>query len=365
MDDRRVHIPALTSIRFFAALHVVAFHFVTKANKPAFLQGILSAGYVGVTLFFVLSGFILSHVYAGPFALRDFYRARFARIYPLYALALLLCVWTGGSPWIHEPLSAWLRSPLFLQAWWPQYSLEWNFPAWSLSCEAFFYLTFPLFARRFRETSPKTLLGIIALLWVVSCLPSIAYLWIQPDGPISVTYQTPSVWLQLLKYHPLVRLPEFMVGILLARLRTRIPTFSLAGTGAALSLAVIVGVLVQSYRLPLVLLHNSLLLPAFSLLIFSLSYPSWAARLLSARWLTFLGESSYGLYILQSPAWAIVTVAAVGLNYRTGVWMLLPVIGLAVVCYVAVERPARRFLYPKGLRHSQAPGFARTATAGK
>jgi peptidoglycan/LPS O-acetylase OafA/YrhL len=157
LDTPRPRLPAVTSFRFFAAFHVVIFHF--QAMKvylgPVWFQKLSSIGYVGVSFFFVLSGFILVYTYAGrPLKLGQFWRARFARIYPAYAFSLLLTgpfffyamlkfdipffVW----PKAHAKLVVALVLGL-LQAWVPQAALAWNSVAWSLSVEAFFYLLFP------------------------------------------------------------------------------------------------------------------------------------------------------------------------------------------------------------------------------
>ena len=81
----RPRVPALTSLRFFAALHVFVFHMYAMqiANTSGWARQISSIGYVGVSFFFVLSGFILVYTYADrPISAREFWRARFARIYP-------------------------------------------------------------------------------------------------------------------------------------------------------------------------------------------------------------------------------------------------------------------------------------------
>ena len=83
----RPRLPALTSLRFFAALHVVIFHLysIHVTEGPAWYRNLSSLGYVGVSLFFVLSGFILVYTYAGrAWTAVTFWQARIARIYPAY-----------------------------------------------------------------------------------------------------------------------------------------------------------------------------------------------------------------------------------------------------------------------------------------
>src|ERR1700722_11488309 len=92
IETARPRLLELTSLRFFAALHVMFFHaYAMRAiTVNGWLRQISSIGYVGVSLFFVLSGFILVYTYAGaPIAAGGFWRARFARVYPAYLFSLL------------------------------------------------------------------------------------------------------------------------------------------------------------------------------------------------------------------------------------------------------------------------------------
>ncbi len=83
----RPRLPALTSVRFLAAFHVALFHMneIGVITRPRWLKVFAGIGYVGVSFFFVLSGFILVYTYAGrSIVLRDFWQTRVARIYPAY-----------------------------------------------------------------------------------------------------------------------------------------------------------------------------------------------------------------------------------------------------------------------------------------
>src|SRR5258705_5569923 len=86
---RQRDIPALTGLRGVAAFWVVLFHMEWGSSIP-----IIEKGYLGVDVFFILSGFVLMHVYAGfettDFDYVRFIKARIARIYPLHIFALLL-----------------------------------------------------------------------------------------------------------------------------------------------------------------------------------------------------------------------------------------------------------------------------------
>ena len=110
-------------------------------------------GFVGVSFFFVLSGFIITYNYQEKLLTktttkRTFWVARIARIYPLHLLTLLIAACIGGyvqysdtTDWIkHFVASTFLLQPFFPSA---DYFFSFNSPSWSLGCEQLFYFCFP------------------------------------------------------------------------------------------------------------------------------------------------------------------------------------------------------------------------------
>ena len=154
---RSGHLPALTGLRFFLALWVIVNHLVGKGHVfepiaqmlPGPLEAIMRSGYLAVPTFFVLSGFVLARTYAStPWNPRSVWKyavGRFARVYPVYLLSLLIVL-----PFIikaQDQPKGWLVAMhlTLMQGWWVgHYTAGWNTPAWTLSCEMFFYLMFPL-----------------------------------------------------------------------------------------------------------------------------------------------------------------------------------------------------------------------------
>ncbi len=148
----------LTSLRFFAALWVVLFTYVHELNMPVTL-GLFQKGYLGVDLFFILSGFILSYVYLekfgeGRFEYGKFVTLRLARIYPLhlatlgFTLLLILAAAIKGVT-LDANVGNWAALPAHLtltQAWGLAPSASFNHASWSISAEWLAYLGFPVVA---------------------------------------------------------------------------------------------------------------------------------------------------------------------------------------------------------------------------
>jgi peptidoglycan/LPS O-acetylase OafA/YrhL len=189
MIENKRQIPSLTGLRGYAALWVVGLHFTFGAERPGkgFLYDIAWHGSAGVIVFFVLSGFILSHVYYHAFKEKvtwldygHFLLYRLVRIYPLYAITLvawLLIFHLGGYLWrVQDTLSTFLLNATMMQAWGFVDGLTWNDPAWSVSMEWFFYLSFPLFALLVLRLDWRPLLAIVcACVGAVWALPLIIF----------------------------------------------------------------------------------------------------------------------------------------------------------------------------------------------
>jgi peptidoglycan/LPS O-acetylase OafA/YrhL len=140
-------LPALTGIRFVAASMIFLFHFFPQDKVPSVNLG------QGVSLFFLLSGFILTYVYRGleyPTDIRSFFVARFARLWPAHLCTLLLVLCVGGI----RSWDALLLNVALLQAWIPIERLYFSYNAvtWSISTEVFFYCAFPFLVRSFERT---------------------------------------------------------------------------------------------------------------------------------------------------------------------------------------------------------------------
>jgi peptidoglycan/LPS O-acetylase OafA/YrhL len=163
----QTRIDAWTGIRGIAALWVVLFHLDCYNMKLNFgwMQPVIGRGELGVDLFFMLSGLVISYVYQREFSVwhagnaARFWVLRFARIYPLHLLMLMGMALQeqleNGYSWLyfhqapfHHPSSVqdFVLSLLNIHAWETTRKLSFNYPSWSVSAEWFAYLLFPLIA---------------------------------------------------------------------------------------------------------------------------------------------------------------------------------------------------------------------------
>jgi peptidoglycan/LPS O-acetylase OafA/YrhL len=380
LDAPRPRLLALTSLRFFAALHVVFFHFLAFkiVSSEGWLGQISSIGYVGVSFFFVLSGFILVYTYAGrDIQARDFWRARFARIYPAFAFSLLL---TGpffffATLMLNVPFFAWFSThlklvvllvPFLLQAWVPLAALAWNSVAWSLSDEAFFYLLFPFLKKRFLRISLPGLSGLALACWAVSLAMSCTYVLRNPDHLQVIDADVLNAfWLNAVKFHPFARLPEFLLGMACGAMFVKFRRAAGPGGDGKLALPlVLAGLAIAatvahfSARIPYTVLHTSLLAPAFAAIIFGFALqPRWGA-LLNWKPLVFLGDASYSLYLLHSFFLGPFFFTQTGVpRHRSVAWYFLYFVlalGISGLVYRFIEEPSRRKLRGSPSRPSLA-----------
>lgn len=353
---RRASLDAITGLRFLAASHVVFYHYaVLPQGTPAGLVHAVGHGYVGVSFFYLLSGFILTYNYAegdpGHRRMRGTARAfwtnRFSRVFPLYFAAWLLSapfvvaarLGTDGLTMLSAAklAGAALVSLGLVQAWIPGGTAWWNPPGWSISVEALFYAVFPWLMPRLlslRASRVALALGLYG-----SALAAPVLLVVLGGGAGA---------LDLVKFEPLLHLPTFALGMLTAELHAA-RARDLARWSGPLAGAALFGLVLVLRRPPdasYPLIHNGLLAPLFAALILAVAagVPG-LSRLLGARPLVLLGEASYGIYILQAPV-HLASRAFVGGQVTPGRFAL----DFALLCALAwlgfryVEVPAQRWL---------------------
>ena len=314
----RRSIPALTSLRFFAALLVVLFHY-NLIHNLAFLNYVSNFGYEAVTFFFILSGFILTYVHlelGGQSRLNlssmAFIAQRVARIGPAYVVGLVL-----AAPFFCRRLrlqhqisvlkfvAGLFFVPAALQAWFPSIATLWNIPAWSLSVEFFLYLSFPAFVHIACRGKPIKLL-IVAVVAVVGLALGKIYVEAFVISAYGASeFAALGWWRSFLDYFPLWHFPQFALGVALGELFLSEKRFSPRAHEMimAVSLFAVAAIIGWHAELP-ILSSNMILAPAFGSLIFGAAGAVGPlSRLLSARSLVLLGDASYATYIIHSPLW--------------------------------------------------------------
>jgi peptidoglycan/LPS O-acetylase OafA/YrhL len=355
-------LPALTSLRFFAAMAIIAFHFSINnaAMIPSFLYSIVKQGNLAVNFFFVLSGFVLAYNYLDkPVDAQRFWIARFARVYPVYLLALLLSVpayLTTVAATADYPLGLTVTS-LFaeltlLQAWFPINQCGGiNCPGWSISAEAFFYLTFPFLGVYLAKVATRRALFAASFIWVIAIAINVP-LWLIYTEMSDTAAKT--VFGNIISFNPLLNLSAFVVGLAagLAFLRRR-PVTATAKPHQSTLLeigALLLALIVIAYSgIPSALLRTGIASPLFALIIYTLALgDGYIARLLSYRFLLVLGEASYAIYILQVPLsdWTRKLIAVTPLQHWNTIAypaLYLPIIiGGSVVSFYLLEKPIRK-----------------------
>lgn len=349
----KTEIPSLTGLRGVAASLVMVDHLAAvDFNKP-FPLYMLPHMYLAVDMFMILSGFILAMTYEQPLqqlpAARGFLlfiARRVARLYPLYALATLVCFGLCRAGWLtflHPDTSAAALAAnlLAVQTWsWPGSSLDG--PGWSISTEWLANLLFPallplILGRSARWAAGMAGLGMGAVIVSALCF---GQLFDVPSPGAANTISGAGAVGRCVG--------EFAIGLYCWRLRSRVPSARIVG-GSAVQLGVLLllSLLMQSTVLDL------LSVLACAVLVLGLSFEtSIVSAGLRLAPLMFLGRISYSIYLVHITLmpvrdWLADRFAALG---GPGAWILavaccvLAALILATLTWRYVERPAQRAL---------------------
>ncbi|WP_233544007.1 acyltransferase [Salinisphaera sp. Q1T1-3] len=343
---RRERFMGLEWLRFGLGLYLVAFH-TLHAYQPirSWSHYVTDLGFFATSTFFVLSGFLLTHVYLDARSnhvmrepARSFWVKRFSNLYPIHIGSLLLAIlmaqmvgWLALTPADAATTYRFVaydinRAALFpgethhimsyaelftnlglnavmLQAWNPYY-LTFNPPSWSISALFFFYLWFPWLAPKLmRLRRPAIGLAITLAVYVVPALIVIAL----------TNYDTPETG--ILHRNPIVRMPEFIAGILLyaiyARRRATGSGLSVA-TGGILGVLIVVsfvgGTLLLTFgSAAYYLLHDGLLLPACLAAVYLAAFVRPAGSERINDWAVRLGGAALPMFALHIPLFTAFT----------------------------------------------------------
>jgi peptidoglycan/LPS O-acetylase OafA/YrhL len=344
-------LPSLTGLRFLAAFlvfgfHVNASHLFGHAGVQRGVGYVFGEGAVGVSFFFILSGFVLTWSARAGDTARAFWRRRAAKIYPNHVTTALVALGAvvvfGGA----LSVAAVVTNLALLQAWVPRESVFFglNTPSWSLSCELFFYLCFPLLLHLINRMGTR-------LLWPAT-VAGLALVWLMPVGamalPAGLRYWFVYVF-------PPVRMIEFVIGILLARI-VRSGRWIRLGAAPAAVLAV-AGYLVAAH-LPGAFSYIAGTVVPLALLIPAVASTDVRGTLsvLRSRTMVFLGEVSFAFYLVHQLAIRLVAKALGSHPWATPAAVAIALAMLAVslagawLLWRIVERPAMARFAPRRRR---------------
>lgn len=347
-----MRIDQLTFTRFIAAISIVIFHygeFIPPFNHPAISYLFRNAN-LGVNYFFVLSGFVMILAYGKHTQLSaiEYLKNRFARVYPVYLFAILLLLLymiAGSNPIDYTGL---VLNITLLQAWVPGKAFSFNYPGWSLSVEALFYLAFPFLVNKvYSQYKYSTLLLPFAILWL--CTQLLAEYAIH-----STFYQgfgTPSH--DAIYHFPLMHINEFLLGNLagyyfINKLHNKARTTDLYILAIGIFIAIVLMFNIgMNY-------HNGLLSIVFIPIILLYAVNNGViTKLSSLPVCIFLGEISYGVYILQWPVFAWVrgifrhyNIQHNELYFYTSFFTL---IALSALSYTYIETPLRKYIKSRSI----------------
>lgn len=349
----------LTSLRFIAAFWVLLYHFKDHLGLGMGQFGLVADGYLGVDLFFTLSGFILAHVYlsqfeGGRFGYGGFLKNRIARVYPMHlaALAAMLVLFVGagvmgagvGSPdafkWSDLPAHLFM-----VHAWGTTKAVGWNFPSWSISAEWAAYLLFPLVAAlvlKAQRWSALVAAGALALcvasFWALSNLHQVLP-WVGRDFS-QMTAQIGALRI----------LPSFLLGVALYAFgRAHAAPKSWAWPIVAVSAGWVVAVTTLGW-------WEGLTWFGIAGLLYGLAETSrhGVDAPMSGRVFVFLGAASYALYMIHLPidiVWfhalerfGVTETSDLALRVGAMVGVFVVCIAASAVAYLVIEEPARKWV---------------------
>jgi peptidoglycan/LPS O-acetylase OafA/YrhL len=363
---RKPPLPALTGIRTILALNIVFFHFTPPHMR--YLYPFINSGFVFVGFFFLLSGFVLAYNYADralTLSSRSFWLARFARLYPIYILALAISFQMLQAEWhvrSHaEFVQGFVLTPLLLQGWNPSLATFWNTVGWTLSCELLLYGAFPWIIRTWELRAPTLntplrLVGLFFALWMVGLIPHSLYILFNPDhlGEPANRY-TYGLWLRALKYSPPSYICMFLAGITLGKLQLQLKITARQRFAIATVGLILIGIFFYTSvsRVPYVLLHGGLLIPLFATLTIGLSGDHPLSSVFAWRPLLLVGETTFCVYMLHFNVINLFNNLHVWSRVHLGAfdpWIsYAAVLILAAAAHHLVEKPVRRIILERYL----------------
>jgi peptidoglycan/LPS O-acetylase OafA/YrhL len=373
--NRGARIDVLTGWRAVAAYSVLLAHAIDASffygGVPIFHPFDARLAYFGMSLFFVLSGFVIQYNYADiflkerlPTAVRVFLVARFARLYPLYAMSIIF--WP--KPRLTEYTGTIFAYATLTQSWFNVQMAIFP-PDWSISTEWFFYFAFiplvfliagitrPLFVTAVFLLATLAILATV-FLYAEAPLIELTRRWLWTDKLVSAS---PEEWLRY--FSPFVRMLEFALGVLTAKIYSQWkdrshspPVWARAAIVLAGSWCLIVMLIPAVSENPVLekFKSNFIYAPAIAtLLLLTCVFDTRLSRFLSSRYVVAGGEISYSVYVwsffVLLKLGAVLSfssfsfTAAIGGTVKVLICVVLTTL-VALLSFYLIETPSRKWI---------------------
>ena len=353
-------INTLTSLRFFFALAVFAHHIILNVNRfinlPGDVSRILDEGFIGVGFFFILSGFVLTYSYQNKILTnttnkKDFYIARFARIYPMHLFMLLFVLlknYVLFTPETPFNIGTFFINLFLLQSFVPETSIYFSFNdvSWSLSDEMFFYLCFPF------------LIPLLSKLKFLSVLIMAVIVFI-----VNLQLNTPEEKFAILYINPFMRIFDFILGIYICKtwlhLKDKVIklNFNLLEIG---SVVILFAFVYLSVYFPLSYRYSIYYWIPISILLVTFAFQKGIiSKVISKRIFVLLGEASFCFYMIhvqwiQSMKtfmfslkdWLPADNPLVSMSVFAGVFILTfaGICLLSIALHLCIEKPMNKYI---------------------
>ena len=369
MQQRAEYLSNLTPLRGIAALLVAVFHFEMAIARfvPARTTMFFERCYLMVDLFFVMSGFIIFHVYKDDFrtnisriAIRKFFVARFARIYPLHFFAMLLLVIlvillspAGTYPNAIENPNAIPTGFLLLHSYYIHNVYTWNIPSWSISAEWAAYMLFPLLALFVNKKKSAAVISLI--IFVAAAYLAIMY-WLPRRNFFYPAIPVPHNLNTTYDYGFLRGIAGFVIGIIVYK------GYELPSLKKFFQSDLVASILIAAVAVALhFAMNDALVVVLFAAVVFCFaSNDGYLHRLCNNRFAQFIGKISYSIYLMQiflqepfSKTLRLPNVTGFGrgkqnIDFTSGLFYciiyLALLVAISAVTFYIIEQPCRKLI---------------------
>ena len=362
----------LTPLRGLAALLVAIFHFEMAVARfvPAQQTMFFEKCYLMVDLFFIMSGFIMFHVYGNSFkppilkdSFRQFIVARFARIYPLHFFSLLLLIlFVMILPQADlqykgvEGYSAIPTNFLLLHSFNIHKIYTWNIPSWSISAEWWCYMIFPLLVIFIHKKKLTAI--IVSILFIVAAYYSIMYV-LPRTNPLYPSVPVPHNINTTYDYGFLRGLAGFITGVIMY-LVYQLPSFKKIIQKDAFAVLIILFVIAALHFA----VNDTICVILFAGLVLAFAGNNgFVHKACNNRVAQYIGDISYSIYLMQiflqvpfSHGLRLSGVTGFGrgklnIDFSSGliycsIYILL-LIAISSITYYLIEKPCRKYINQK------------------